>query len=284
MKNNKLLSLAVLWLLMLNCKPDICFSQEKNLKRFEISNSIGYGLTSVYNANINGDNEVTKYFGLGAVSFDVTASYYLTKNIGLHAGFGNSTYRQFMESKKTGIQSKYVYVDVDGDSYIPVFNTNYTVQQRLTYFNVPIGLSFKFNVKKFDFYIRSGLCIGFFMGGYEQATGTVENCGFYLDGLWAGELHCTEADYGFGTDNISEKYSYGSKDISSTNISVYIESGAVYKLSDKMGIGFGAFMNNGMIDISNDRSTYVNYAEEAKPYKQTVTSAYGGQLKLMFYF
>jgi hypothetical protein len=267
--------------LLVFCLPVQCQSEDGS--KIEIGLNIGYGLTSIHSGNATKDPEITSYFGLGGINIDAYATYYFTYNVGASIGLGFSSYNQYSQSKKNGITSMYEYYDMDGDIFIPTYDLNYDVYQNVNYFNIPIGASLRFGKKKIQFYSRFGALLGFFMSGSEVSKGSIYYYGTYPY-LPPYPFYYDHPDYGFGMFNVSETYSYTGKDIESFNFSLFFEAGAKFKIYKKFSIGIGGYLNTGFTDISVRRDKYILWSEAEYAHEPITTSAYGGQLKLIFDF
>ena len=190
LKNKKIAIIGILTSLIIFLTPGVYGQQGAVLTdspKYEFGLTVGYGLSSLNSANAKNDPELSVYRGMGAVTMDAYAAYYFNRYMGVHIGIGSSTYTQYFESKKQGIQSINIYIDKDGDSFIPVYNTNFRGFKSLTYINIPFGITTRFPLNsKIGFNARFGAMAGIFTTGSLSVKGNIEACGYYLDGDWAG--------------------------------------------------------------------------------------------------
>jgi len=208
--------------------------------------------------------------------------YMLHKNIGLETGLNYCGYNQYYQSIGLTINDPTLYIDQDGDTFSYQYVTSWWANQHLSYLGIPIGLRFQIGQNdKFNVSVSTGFQFGMFISGHFISKGDITVCGYYYNGAWAGQTHCSETTYGFGPEDVSGTTQYDDSNIQKMNTSYYLELGFTIPFSESLGISIGPRLDLGITNIFQSDTRYYQL-DGSNDWKQpTNTSFFGGKLSLI---
>lgn len=182
---------------------------------------------------------------------NLTYNYFFAPNWGFGTGIAVQT---FKSTATLNFMSTTPSVDTDGDSfdYRANFN-NWQESQKMLMLEIPIALNYRQQFgDNLGILISGGTKISLPVRSvYETVGGEITTTGYYPQ--WNVELSGMP-QHGF--DTYSE---FPSSDIDAKlNFSLFANLGALYKISEKMDLYIGAYVNYGLSDVFNavDREVY----------------------------
>ncbi len=228
------------------------FAQAENqdkVKNQEIFVAIGGGMSTLQYDTKLGNSE-----SAAGWNFGVGYSYRLNQAWSINGGLELARY----ESSMKGSEYKDSYKANDGvyDFTFTSQVTDYSESQKAMYLNIPITAQYELAVGNMSkFYAAGGVKLGVPLSSkYTVEQPTIYNVGYFPD------LNITY-DYlnykGFGTFYpVREEYDLGLK----LAVSLTIETGMKWKLSDKMNLYTGVYADYGITSVKPaDVGKFVNY-------------------------
>ena len=234
MRNNIIKNVIAISVLLFSV-PAV-FAQDN---RHEVSLSVAGGLSTLsYDANIGErKNGAGGNFGLGY-------TYFFIDNLGISSGVEFSLYKAEGKANKFNTVIHNLVDSSDGELYdhYSLFRA-YKEKQDVTYINVPLMLQYQLGEEN-KFYARAGVKLGIpVKGKYKSSASEVVNKGFFHNTANWGE---TQEFMGFGT-----VANYSNDEDIDLNIACLLsaEAGMKWKLSNKMFLYTGAYIDYGVNDI-----------------------------------
>lgn len=176
-------------------------------------------------------------------SLNIGFVHMYNQSLGLQTGLGlESCSSSATMNFSTGTPA----IDTDGDTYeFRTYYRNLKEKQRASFLDIPIGLFLRHSLgEKFGLMAMGGVKIAIPISSYyEVVSGQIETTGYYEQ--WNVEMRDMPR-HGFATTNelFAEKFSLNPV------FSVYADGGFFYKMSPKVDLYLGGFLNYGLNSVA----------------------------------
>ncbi len=234
-------------------------------------------ITASSNLELNSKNYIT-------FSESVETGYYFSKNIGISAGFGMSTYKT--DLSLATYSNTFNAVDSESEEFqMSVSSSNVSENQKITYFDIPITVLLRFAInKKIGFYLNPGIKLSFISKADYNGNGIFSYEGYYPE--YNVTLHNID-EYGYPTNYTVDKL--GETGLAKLNKS-FIATAGIYLQFKKFNIAVGAYYDRGLGNIyEGDPANYIlsrnpdNYNSLLGSSEKTLTQAIGGCISIKYF-
>ncbi|MDD3322314.1 MAG: OmpA family protein [Paludibacter sp.] len=189
--------------------------------------------------------------GQAGYTLNAAYSYFFNPHWGLQIGFG---FQSFKALSTLSTMTSITDVDTDGDSYqYRTYYKSWQEKQEALFMDIPLELQYRLGIgKKTSILASAGVKMALpVSASYKSTAGQIQTTGYYSQ--WNVEL-TDLAEHGFTT--ITNNYS-GNLSFKPTFMGI-VDLGGLYKLSEKIDLYAGAYLNYGLnkVNIADTKTVY----------------------------
>lgn len=175
-----------------------------------------------------------------------------SKNFGFFSGAGISIYRSVYEIVDYNNENiaKTIKTDADGDIYYELIEASVTEDNRLLFFDIPLGIRYSIGGNKIRFAVQAGFECSFLLSSLYSVTGNSEHQGYYPD--YHVVLYDLP-DYGFTAEQIDIS---GKWKLNTFNLSANVTAGAEIYFNKNILLTVSPFVTAGLTDLGYELSRH----------------------------